>query len=362
MKRKYSDLENDQVLEGARNMVVRERETISDFLEHLYEVDIRKLHLEMAYPNLFEFCVRELGLTKSQSYERARAVGAMKSVPKVRELVHAGTISPSNAALLKRAIDLEEQTTGEKTSNDFKDILVEAAVGSSKRQFQSSLEKMLTTPIAKAALKEKIFYRTSTRSGVQFEIDVETEAKIRRARELVSVVDLGSLFDRALEALIEKEEKRRKYIVVAGNDGDQGSGPGNNGSSSSQPAGAAENKFPPTTDDVRKVPLYGDRVVSAQQPAQQRRRISQFNPFSRIIPAAFKASIALKSGARCEYVDPASKRRCSSTSHLQIDHRKPLALGGKTELSNLRHLCAAHNRFVAMNAGLSIPPEAFKTQ
>lgn len=354
MKRKFSSLANTQVLEGAKCQVALEREAVADLLEYLYEVDLRKIHLEMAYPSLIEFCRSELKLSDSQSYERARAVGAMKTIPIVRDLVHSGAMSPTNAAILKRAIDAEELATGQKTTEEFKALLVEAAVGSTKREFHSSLEKLLTTPISRAALKEKIFHRTSTRSGIQFEIDIKTEAKIKRARELVNVIDLGTLFDRALEALIEKEEKKRKYVIVSGNDDEEGGGSEGSGSVLSASAASVEGASDEVDPNVRKA------VYESQM--KPRRRISGFNPFSRIIPAAFKASIALKSGGRCEYVDPKSKRRCTSRSHLQIDHRMPLALGGKTELGNLRHLCGAHNRYAAVTAGISLPLEAFKIQ
>ena len=41
------------------------------------------------------------------------------------------------------------------------------------------------------------------------------------------------------------------------------------------------------------------------------------------------------SGGRCQH--------CGSTENLQVDHKKPLAVGGPHCLSNLQHLCATCN-------------------
>ena len=46
----------------------------------------------------------------------------------------------------------------------------------------------------------------------------------------------------------------------------------------------------------------------------------------------------------CSYVDPHSGRRCGSRYRLEIDHVVPFALGGATELANLRVRCRAHHR------------------
>lgn len=46
-----------------------------------------------------------------------------------------------------------------------------------------------------------------------------------------------------------------------------------------------------------------------------------------------------------------NQKRCESRYRLQIDHIKPIALGGKTEIKNLRHLCQAHNLRMAAEMG-----------
>ena len=71
-----------------------------------------------------------------------------------------------------------------------------------------------------------------------------------------------------------------------------------------------------------------------------------FNPNSRRIPNSLKRAVYAQANNQCCYQSPDGVR-CSSTKYLQVDHILPFAAGGKTEISNLRLLCPAHNRLMA---------------
>ena len=57
---------------------------------------------------------------------------------------------------------------------------------------------------------------------------------------------------------------------------------------------------------------------------------------SRQIPAGLRRAIWQRDKGKCQ--------QCGTTHGLQIDHIKPFAQGGPTQLENLRLLCGAHNR------------------
>jgi hypothetical protein len=69
---------------------------------------------------------------------------------------------------------------------------------------------------------------------------------------------------------------------------------------------------------------------------------------SRYIPQKMKRILYKRAHGQCEYVDPKSKRRCTSHYYLEVDHIIPYALGGETTLDNLQLLCRSHNRFRAV--------------
>ncbi|MDE0220125.1 MAG: HNH endonuclease [Spirochaetaceae bacterium] len=64
----------------------------------------------------------------------------------------------------------------------------------------------------------------------------------------------------------------------------------------------------------------------------------------RAIPARIRRRVWERDQGCCSYEDPVSGRRCASRHLLQVDHIHPYALGGSTELQNLRLLCFAHHR------------------
>ncbi|NNE07888.1 MAG: HNH endonuclease [Gemmatimonadetes bacterium] len=73
---------------------------------------------------------------------------------------------------------------------------------------------------------------------------------------------------------------------------------------------------------------------------------------SRHVPARVRDEVFLRDAFRCTFVAP-DGTRCDATRHLQIDHVRPFALGGKHEPENLRLLCGAHNRREAERMGLA---------
>ena len=78
---------------------------------------------------------------------------------------------------------------------------------------------------------------------------------------------------------------------------------------------------------------------------------------SRYIPAVVRREVWLRDQGCCSYVDPHSGRRCGSRYRLEIDHIVPFALGGPTELRNLRVRCRAHHRLRHAHAE-NVPTEA----
>ena len=95
---------------------------------------------------------------------------------------------------------------------------------------------------------------------------------------------------------------------------------------------------------------HGATVPANRSPALERHlaALSCFSALpdsrSRYIPAAVRREVWRRDQGRCSYVDRHSGRRCGSRYRLEIDHIVPFALGGATELSNLRLRCKAHHK------------------
>ena len=76
-----TSLKNDSLILNLKNLVSEERKILSTIIDYLHEVNTRKLHLQMAYPTLFEFCVKELGYSASAAYRRIEAMKLIKNLP-----------------------------------------------------------------------------------------------------------------------------------------------------------------------------------------------------------------------------------------------------------------------------------------
>jgi hypothetical protein len=60
------------------------------------------------------------------------------------------------------------------------------------------------------------------------------------------------------------------------------------------------------------------------------------------IPARVRREVWKRDGGRCQW-KLANGEICGCTRHLQVDHVKPLALGGTSTVDNVRILCRSHN-------------------
>ena len=62
--------------------------------------------------------------------------------------------------------------------------------------------------------------------------------------------------------------------------------------------------------------------------------------------AEVRDKVFVRDGGRCTFT-AADGTRCGSKRSLQVDHVRPYVAGGTHKPSNLRLLCAAHNRLAA---------------
>ena len=132
---------------------------------------------------------------------------------------------------------------------------------------------------------------SATSYRVEFTASAELYAKIERATELLSHTvpggELATVFERALDALIESEMRRR---------------------------------------------------TGAGKPRKQR----PLKLDSRHVPLELAGQVWERDGGQCTFVD-AEGRRCSERRFITLEHRHPYALGGPPTPENICLLCANHN-------------------
>ena len=300
-----------------------EQRATAALVAHLEEVDRRKAYTSLSYSSLFEYVRKELGYSESSAYERIAAMRLVRKNEKAKAMIESGDLTLTGATQIQRFIK-EEKSAGNEMNQEQQNELLSAIAGKSKRETERFLMAQATHSEA-PQLKESTRVATATHTEVRIFLDEEGINLLNRARELMRADSTAILLTEALKTLIEKKEKALGKTEPQIPEAKVAS----RVDSKSRPAG----KIPAGRNSPKPLPSSA----------------------SRFIPLHFKRQIHARSGGQCEYISPLTNRRCPSRAHLQLDHVTPLAYGGKTELTNLRHLCQAHNLKAAMDLGLFRP-------
>lgn len=305
---------------------LEEKSKLAEGLALIALIDRRRDFLEAGYASMHAYCTGKLRWSEQRAYRRIQAARLGQRVPLVFECLADGRITVSNACELGAVLTPENATellaaTAFQSKLDVRRLAMERSKPATKPAPPAETEDELaparvdphvepaSAPNAPAESVDSLaparVDRHDRRGRVtpqldgsfhaHLELTAEEHALLARAQDLLAHVvrdgDPAVVVARALESLVEKLEKQRFGA----------------GSASATP---------------RHVPR------------------------GRHIPKALRKHVAERDGNCCAFVG-ADGHRCGETRGLQFDHIVPIALGGATSASNLRMLCAAHNRFEA---------------
>lgn len=275
----YSDSE---LISQTRTVVAEERKLTARVLQHLEEIERRKLHLEPDVGSLFEFCQRELGYSENEAHCRISAMRLAREVPQVVEAMETGKLSLTNLARAQTFFR-QEKKSGRPVAVAAKQELLKELEGLSTRACDRKLSEL----------------NPERKRTVTFEVDEETLSALERIRELWGNQDLsdGELFKKMTRLVLSKIDPGLKKSVGA-----------------------------------PKVKLMEDAP-----PAEM------ITPENRHIPESVKRDVWKRDEGRCTFISRG--HRCKSRYALQFDHIiHHYGHGGAHTVGNLRLLCRNHHR------------------
>jgi hypothetical protein len=300
-------------------LVQAENGATADVVEHLVEVERRRLYLEQATASLCKYCEERLGYSENAALKRARVAKLVLRVPRALEELRRGAIHLTGLFLLERhltdenaeALFSEARGKSRRALERFiasrfprPDVLPKIqALGPSSAgngagsgpDTASGPNSSLGCPGTGCSPRPRIEPLSAERYRIEFSASAEFRAKLEQARELLSHAvpsgDLAVILERALDELLEGEMKRR---------------------------------------------------LGAGKPRKRRK----LQPESRHIPVEIARRIWERDGGQCTFEDAAG-RRCSERRFLTIEHRVPFALKGPPTVDNLCLLCSAHQSHTA---------------
>ena len=103
----------DQALLEQTRMLARHEQALQlCVLDHLREIDARRLYLRLGYSSLFDYTVRELHYTEAAAWRRIKAMRLCRETRGVRERLQDGSLNLSNAALLQNSFERWDRSGG----------------------------------------------------------------------------------------------------------------------------------------------------------------------------------------------------------------------------------------------------------
>ena len=344
-----------------------EKEATLALLDYLVEIDSRRLYAAVnACSSLFEYLVKELGFSHPAASERVNTVRLIRAVPPVKEHLETGRLTLTSAAQIQRFVNAEQKVDpkGRAVSASEKEKVVEACLGKSKREVEKTLFEKHSEP-ARILTQERVRAVTASRSEVKFTVSDDTLKKLKQLKDLTGDQALEKIFDQALDVLLLTEKKKRGVIPKQPKLGERKLKSLIKSTSLIKSAvkrtiaPIIKSQTPVAAENYAAQGPMADQTLARNKTEIKPETSTEFaNPptlNSRFIPIDLKRRVFARSKGRCEFVDRRTKMRCECTFRLQIDHIIPLAIGGETTSSNLRHLCSAHNLRMAAQAGLKKP-------
>lgn len=302
-------LSDHELHEATRLASHKERQATLALLEHLAEVDQRRLYSARGYATLWEYVHKFLGYSEAQASERVSAMRLMKRIPEVREKLESQALTLTGAAKLASFVR-RERCSEEKTLSLLSRI---------SHQPVRHAERILISEQKDPGARPDVVRPSSLElTRISFDADSELMAMLEELKNLQGHPE-WSMNDRlksALRIVLDKRKGKHSDPVL---------------------------RAPEVKEKV--APRAKGRTASTQP---RRGKPSSGRGRSRYIPVSVRRETERRSKRQCEYVDPETKRRCEGRFDLQLDHRTPYAKGGASTTANIRHLCANHNRFVAL--------------
>lgn len=295
-------LKDSELLSAIKVLVHDERDLLVKILQHLREIERRRLYSDLGYSSLYDYAVLELGYSEGQANRRITAMRTIKELPEVEAKIASGELNLSNVQQAQTLFREWARTEPQKSLGKSEKLAVLARIeNKSVRAAQKELIA-ICPKLALPAEKERLV--TEDVTEVRFLMNESLKAKLEELRSLLgpkgASMSYGDLFDAMSDLSLaavkaKKFGKKRSQVAVQ----------------------IAEQQGADTT----------------MMPSTSKARVSAN---ARHISAAVKHLVWKRDRGCCT--------KCGSRRNLNYDHIRPVAVGGLATAENLRLLCFGCNQ------------------
>lgn len=247
--RRCTTLTNDELWNETRALAKGERGESARFLIHLAEIKLRDLHVERAYPGLYHFLL-SLGFSEWDARARSLAATAAMKYRSIYGLVASGRVTLTALSIVLPYVTPENhrmllRKACRRTARELKILVAGLAPNAPKRDTvrvvsapppRPELSAQATEPTARPESPGTVIGSTfpadslfpgaplsrfekrpagEVRYRLSFDCSAELEAKLQRAKELLSnkypSMRLEFVLADAVEALLDKIDRERRH-------------------------------------------------------------------------------------------------------------------------------------------------------
>lgn len=329
----------EHICKELRYLVQKEHRIEQEILGLMKNVFENKWHLELGYSSMYEFLVKDSGMSAGTANRRVQALQLIDQAPIAAQMIREGKLSLSNAAEINRALRVEEKLERkegikkEAVKAELREklsMILKSSQGKSYRECQNILAQALPRQAEQKLVEAKETPTPHGRTQLVVSITSELQAKFDELKSLLSHLDPNPTYEEFLELMANQLLMRLRKNKPTQNT------EATNSPFSEKPTHSLRNT--PTSE-------YFETDHSTRA-----------NLYAAHVPHPHRRTIWGKAGSRCSFVDKQTQKRCESTHLLEIEHIHPRAQGGTNQLENLTLLCRAHNQLRAWKHGLGNYP------
>ncbi len=329
-------LDDRTLLERTTSLVRQERETMTEVLRHLAEVERRKLYASKGYSSLFDYCVRGLRYSEPAAQRRITSMRLLREMPEVEVKLQCGALTLSHLAQVQQHFKQEARANHALKRKEKLEV-IRAIEGSTARDAERVLLSLSSCP--QATPKERIRTLNAGQTELRIVLPPETMSDLERVRGLLAHrhpdVNFSQLITLIARLAVAKLDPSKTPNLPRGSK-----------------AGPKQDAKPSAlcsvpTEKSEKIKVAGSPKAGKidRTPEGSPLPTSKVN---RRIPAQIRREVYRRDGSQCTYKDPTSGLTCRSHYALEIDHIIPHSMGGPNTMENLRLLCRNHNRRCAI--------------
>ncbi|MBC7466908.1 MAG: DUF222 domain-containing protein [Bdellovibrio sp.] len=400
---------DDQALTAKiKKLAAIERKLTQVMIQHIAEVDRRKLYLRRAYSSLYEYLTIEIGYSEGAAQRRIDAARLLRSVPELAQKIEQGSIKLSQVSYMQKVCRQIKKDSGQTISADVRHRLLNEIENKGISATQSIVAQALNLSVQTEEVVKKT-YQADESVRVELTFSKAQMSLVTEAQELLSNTTGGGLKDTLLYLVenflksnrsdSQKSSQKEKpkgggQLQVKNNDNDNltkhfkcttdGSGKvsdkdnysfegfinresnsknnknkNKNNKNDNKNKNNSKNKNYSNMSGQFKSAIIKNNVSDLPDESSVKSTAtvavnSELNQYPNVTfesdDTNKNLTLKIKKEVRnrdrcCQFVDKKTGKICGSRHFLEVDHIQPRFAGGSHERCNLRLLCRNHNQF-----------------